>query len=183
MNQWRKDRIKGQHLLSRLGGFSSPLGGVSLRLPESERDVVRGVIIYLEDRRVLYVDMILEIPEQVTGSLLEIRKELTSAMKRVAANSPAAKSFEAMRAECRRFLSEPPPQFPNIGMASDTGSHRGMDAGFFANLGRLRSAFGQQLAELAYLYDLDLSDELASILPAIPKIDDEDAPERRYWRY
>jgi len=127
--------------------------------------------------------MILEVQDQVTDSLLEIRKELTSALKRVAPKSPAANSFEAMRAECRRFLSDPPPQFLNIGHDGGPRGRGGMDAGFFANLGKLRAAFGQQLAELAYLYDLDLSQELVSILPAEPQPDDEDTPERRHWRY
>ena len=177
----KKARIKGQHLLSRLGGFSSPFGGMTLRLPESERDVVRGVIVFLEDRRVLYSPHHLEISSQVVSSLLEIRKELTNALKRVSEESPAAKAFATMRAECRSFLTEDPPDFRH----ADHREWRGdMDAGFFAKLGQLRAAFGRHFAELAVLYDLDLSEDLRSILPPEPQADDEDAsPDRKFWRY
>jgi hypothetical protein len=174
-------RIEWQHLLSRLGGISTPFGGASLRLPESEKDVVRGVIVFLEDRRVLYENMYLEVPSQVVSSLLDIRKELTGGIKKVEADSPAAKSFKAMQAACRRFLTDTPADFPHIGDGPK--GRNGMDAGFFASLGALRAAFGQHLAELAYLYNVDLSEELAAILPAEPRDDDDDAPERRYWRY
>ncbi len=43
---------------------------------------------------------------------------------------------------------------------------------FFAALGKLRGIFGQQLADIAYLYRIDLEEQLASILPPEPKSDD-----------
>src|SRR5262249_21733730 len=41
---------------------------------------------------------------------------------------------------------------------------------FFAALGKLRGIFGQQLADIAYLYRIDLEEQLASILPPEPKV-------------
>jgi hypothetical protein len=55
---------------------------------------------------------------------------------------------------------------------------------FFEALGRLRAVFGQQLAELAGLYELSLCAELETILP--PPIDqsvNDDDFERKHWRY
>jgi hypothetical protein len=43
---------------------------------------------------------------------------------------------------------------------------------FFAALGKLRGIFGQQIADIAYLYRIDLEEQLASILPQEPKSDD-----------
>src|SRR5436305_1449125 len=142
----QRARIEAQNLLSRLGGFSASLtgGGISLKMPESEKAVVRELIISLENRRVLYVDYILEIEEQVVDSILEMRKELTASMKRVRKGTPAYSAFEVMRAECRRFLTGPFPQFPHAGRGLPQGG--GMNAGFFAALGILRASFGQQLA-------------------------------------
>jgi hypothetical protein len=179
----KKARIKAQALLSRLASLSVAGFGAGLKLPESERGVVREVIVFLEDRRVLYVDHHLEVKGQVIDSVLQIRKELTAALRRVEAKSPAAKVFEIMRAECRQFLTGAPADFPNIGNDGPHG-RGGMDASFFAALGKLRAVFGQQLAEMAVLYDLDLSVELSTILPPQAKTDDtDDDLDRRFWRY
>lgn len=177
-----KARIKGQHLLSRLGGITIPgIGGASFKFPESERDVVRQVVIFFEDKRALYEDFALEIEDHVIQSLLQVRKELTDAMKRVSSKSPAYRGFELMRAECRQFLTGPRGEFRHVERHSPRG---GMDAGFFAALGKLRGVFGERLAELAYLYDVDIGAELARILPPEPQADDGDVtPERRHWRY
>ena len=52
---------------------------------------------------------------------------------------------------------------------------------FFEALGKLRAVFGQQLAELAALDELDLSKNIKTILP--PPIDQggNDDFERKYW--
>jgi hypothetical protein len=179
----KKARIRGQDLLSRLGGVSASLtgGGISFKLRESERNVVREVLAALEDRRALYVDFDIEIEDQVVSSLMQIRKDLTDGLKRVVDGSPAAAGFRSMRAACREFLSEP---HSNPELGRRMGRHAREEDNFFAGLGKLRGVFGQQIAQLAYLYDLDVEKELASILPPEPQADDEDdAPERRYWRY
>jgi hypothetical protein len=71
-----------------------------------------------------------------------------------------------MRAACREFLTEPHPDFPHTGQDRHHG-RRAFSDGFFVALGKLRGTFGQQLAVLAYLYDIDIDieAELASILP------------------
>ncbi|MEH2624439.1 hypothetical protein V1292_002494 [Bradyrhizobium sp. AZCC 1719] len=182
MTTSEKVRIKGQELLSRLSSLSLLGFGIGVKFPEAERGVVREIIIFLEDRRVLYVNFNLEVESQVIDSVLSMRKELTSALKRVDSDSPAAKAFNSMRAECRRFLTSPRAGFPNIAGDGPRG-RGGMDASFFESLGKLRTVFGLQLAGLAALYDLDLSPELETILPPPPDTDEEDDLERRHWRY
>ena len=39
---------------------------------------------------------------------------------------------------------------------------------FLIALGALRATFGQQIALLAHLYEVDLDEHLASILPPVP---------------
>lgn len=76
-----------------------------------------------------------------------------------------------MRAACRRFLTEPPPDFRNLSWnrypEGRAGVHHDGSPGFFVALGELRAAFGTQLAILATGYGLDLEAELAAILPAV----------------
>jgi hypothetical protein len=178
----KKARIKGQKLLSRLSSLSAFGFGMGFKFQESEQQVVREVIIFLEDRRVLYVDYRLEIESEVVHSAMEIRKELTAVLMRVKPDTPAANAFNIMRTECRRFLSGPRADFRNVGDRGPQG-RPGMDAGFFEALGKLRAVFGQQLAELAALYELDLSADLETILPPPIDLSGDDDLERKYWRY
>lgn len=178
MSRTEKARIKGQHLRSRITSVSTPFGGVGLKPVESERKVVRDVIVFLEDRRSLYVDYNLEVESEVVSSILKIREALTKGIERVEDGTPAAESFRRLQAECRQFLTRPSPDFCNIGDLGPRG-RGGMDAGFFTELGILRRAFGTELARLAYLYDLDLSGDLETILPPEPQPDDATVAPRR----
>jgi hypothetical protein len=72
--------------------------------------------------------------------------------------SPAVPPLRAMRAACREFLTEPHPDFPHTGQDRHHG-RRAFRDGFFVALGKLRGTFGQQLAVLAYLYDIDIEAE------------------------
>jgi hypothetical protein len=88
--------------------------------PEPQRKIVRGVIAFLEDRRVPYNPYNIEIEREVSESVLEIRREITKAIQ-------AAPALRAMRAACREYLDQ---------------SHR-----FPHHLGfMLRAHFGLQIA-------------------------------------
>ncbi|MFJ6646514.1 hypothetical protein ACIQPS_12745 [Streptomyces sp. NPDC091290] len=71
-----------------------------------------------------------------------------------------AENLKAMRAACRRFLDVVGP--------NHSGHVRGrfQNATFGAALGELRAVFGIQLGVIAARYKLELSEELAGILPA-----------------
>ena len=162
-----KGKVAAKSLAHRLTGFSLPFFGVSWTPPADERDIVRRLLAALEDRRVLYVPYHLEVVAHVTVSVLQVREALTEALQSLSAESPAAGSIRAMRAACRRFLEEPPPDFHNL-----PGIYRGRHdeaggPGFFVALGELRASFGTHIAALAYRYGIDLEPELAAILPPI----------------
>lgn len=49
----KKAKLKSKTLLRRLGGVSAFGFGVSLKLPEADRTIVRELLVFLEDRRAL----------------------------------------------------------------------------------------------------------------------------------
>ncbi len=166
-----KRKIRAKSLLGRLSGFSLPVigGGVQWTPTKAERDIVRELLAFLEDRRALYVDYCLEIEDQVAQSVLQIRDELTKALQALPDGSKSAGPIRAMRAACRKFLTEPHPDFRNL-MRHGYGPRHHMDMegspGFFVALGELRATFGSQIAALAYAHSIDVEPELAAILPA-----------------
>jgi hypothetical protein len=164
-------KIKAKSLVSRLSGFSLPIigGGLQWVPTESERDTVRKLLAFLEDRRTLYVEYCLEIEDQVAYSVLQIREELTKALQTLPDDSKANGPVRAMRAACRKFLTEPHPEFRNLARhAHRPWGHLDLEGGpgFFVALGELRATFGAQIATLAFAYGIDVEPELASILPA-----------------
>lgn len=152
-----KIRFKGASAL----GF-----GTSWDISNADRDAVRGLLTFLEDRRVLYVPQHLEVHGDVEQSVHEIRRRCTDALTALAERAPARKHVQAIRAACRRFLEEPP-RFGNL-MPHQFGRFAD-EAGFFVALGELRASIGMQIANLASYYEIELEPDLAAILPAEDK--------------
>jgi hypothetical protein len=148
-------KVRFNDLAARITGISLPVFGVSWSPPESEREVVRQTFIFLEDRRALYNDFAHEIGLEVAESVLAIRSELTSALKRLSGGSEAAASLKAMRAACREYLD-------TTGRRSDRWSG---PFSFMAQLGRLRAIIGVHVAYLAVKYGIDIEGELLRVLP------------------
>lgn len=163
----KKAKIKSKALFSRIGGVSAFGFGVSLKLPEADRTVVRELLIFLEDRRALYVGSIWEQPEHVAASILQMRSELTNAIKRLSEKSLAQQCCRLMRASCRDFLeknnAEKVFSNPN-GRCHSTWE----EESFLISLGALRAIFGHQIAVLAHAYEVDVEQHLAAILPPAP---------------
>jgi hypothetical protein len=145
-------KIRFKELASRLTGVSLPVFGVSWNPPEPERKIVRETLVFLEDRRALYNDFAHEIEDQVAQSVLQIRTELTNAIRRLSEDAEAASSFRAMRAACREYLTDTSHRSPRF-------------FGAMAELGRLRGIFGIHVAYLAIKYGIDIEGDLSSIIP------------------
>lgn len=143
-----------KEIASRITGVSIPVFGVSWNPPESEREIVRQTFIFLEDRRALYNDFAHEINHEVSQSVLDIRSELTAALKRLSEKSEAAPCFKAMRAACREYLG-----------SACWPTHGGPFL-FMTELGKLRAMIGVQIAFLAVKYGIDLDGELMRVIPA-----------------
>lgn len=149
----RKTTIAFKEIASRITGISIPLFGVSWNPPESEREVIRELIIFLEDRRALYNDFAHELDDEVSQSVFAIRSECTAALKRLPEASEATSCLKAMRAACREYLD-------NSRAKSFSGPFS-----FMTELGKLRAMIGVQVAHLAVKYGIDIDGELALVIP------------------
>ena len=164
-----RGKVMARSIAHRLTGFSIPVFGVQWNPPADEQDIVRRLFVALEDRRVLFVPEYLEVPSEVTASVLRIRELLTERLQELPKDSAAAGSIRAMRAACRRFLDEPRPNFRNIhpNRRAEWIEREEFDPGFFVALGELRATFGTHIAALACQYGIDVQEELAVILPSL----------------
>ena len=159
--------MKFKQILGRITGFSIPIFGASWNPPEPEIEVAKRIILYLEDRRVLYNPSSLEVPSHCVKSIIEIRQFLTSELPKLNSKSELAVILQALRASCRKFLNQ-------VGEIDGEKIKYGGDMGHWASwhflpaLGELRGVFGMYLAMLATSYGLDIDNELASILPVKP---------------
>ncbi|WP_421993995.1 DUF6650 family protein [Roseococcus sp.] len=171
MSSVRKKALKSKELLSRLGGVSVLGVGMSFKPTEAERTVVRELLTGFEDRRVLFVQAIWEQPKYVLSSVEKMRGELTGTIKRLGEDSPTAAACRTMRGACRDFMTEfdgdkVTDMDPAFGKNRDTEN-------FLMRLGALRATIGQQIALLAHMYEIDLEEQLASVLPPLPELDDK----------
>lgn len=164
-------KVAFRDIASRITGFSGPLFGVSFNPPEPERNHIRRLIHFLEDRRVLFVPYHLEVVEEVNHSVGEIRQQLTATLQALPEGSYAASSIRVMRAACRTFMTGPRKDFKYISASWDDRPwdrrRGGRDSGpaFFMALGELRAIFGMHLHALAVAYGIDVEPELAAIMP------------------
>ena len=156
--------MKFREIASRLTGISSPVFGVSWSPPLPDVTVARRVVAYLEDRRVLFADESIEIPEHCASSVIEIRRYLTSEIQQLG-EGELCDDLRAMPAACRKFLEAIDDRG---GIVIRYGVQHGHWASwrFGSALGELRGVFGIHLAKLAVRYGLDVEDGLAQILPA-----------------
>jgi hypothetical protein len=154
--------MKFQEILNRLTGINTPILGVSWNPLDLEVTVARRVIIYLQDRRVLYNPYDLEIPEHCVESVLEIRHFLTSELVALDSNSELSKNLQAMQAACRKFLDKQTVHRFRILRSRDDNITMWI---FLTALGELRGVFGIHLAQIAAKYGLDIDEPLSSILP------------------
>jgi hypothetical protein len=153
-------KIRYQDVLQRITGISTPAFGISWNPPALDRDIVKQVLAFLEDRRALYNPYDMETPDYVERSILEIRATLSDALGKVEKNSVAGEAFTVMRRACREFLDEAE-HSPRTAFFHP--SRNSME--YFIALGKLRTLFGVQIARLSVAYGIDLEDELTKILP------------------
>jgi hypothetical protein len=172
----RKTVLKAKDVARRLRGLSALGFGASWDYPPSERETIRKLILFLEDRRALFNLLPAEVEDHVIASVASIRERCTEALGEMGEHAKAAVCIRIIRAACRRFLDEPYPSFANVEESPPdrTFSERQMSgnlrrgtrpAGFFTALGELRASIGQQIAILAASYGLDVEGNLVSIIP------------------
>ncbi len=155
-------KLKGKAIANRLTGISTPIGGISWTPPVNEKDKAKQLLVFLEARRVIYHPYDIEVSANVVKCIIKIRKHLIEDLEETCKSSILGESLTAMRAACRKF-------FDDFQKLPDRryllGPH------FINSLAELRTLFGIHVARLACAYDLEVENELASILPPVPEDD------------
>ncbi|MHB8579145.1 MAG: DUF6650 family protein [Ignavibacteriaceae bacterium] len=164
--------MKFKEIVKRLNGISTPIFGASWNPSQTDKDQAKEIIVFLEDRRVLYNPSEMEMPNHCVQSVLEIRRFITQKIGTIQLPD-LQESLRAMRASCRKFLD-------SVGIDEDImkfGHHRGHWASWEFNsaVGELRGVFGIHIARIAVMYGIDVEKDLAKILPAI----DSEEPRRK----
>lgn len=170
MNWFKKSKKVTASMARRITGISTPLGGMQWADPgPSEKDIVRAFLVFLEDRRVLYNSMQLEVPQQVERSVHEIREECTRNLQRLGVNAFATIPIRTIREESRRYHDNCNEAFHNMVHDWDPDRHdrNRFGPGFFTALGSYRATVGYQVALLAAHYDIDVEGDLASVIPGV----------------
>ncbi len=146
----------------RINGVSIFNVSVQWERKDDDKEIARRLINILEDRRMLWKDFSVEIEEQCVASARHTRTELTELLNNPDIGPELEQKIKAIRQAFRNFMDE-------IGHDAPWGHPRryrsmGTDPLSVA-LGRLRGVVGVQLGEIAALWDVKISDELASIVP------------------
>lgn len=134
-------------------GISTPILGFSINWnpPESAKNIAREVIIFLENRRVLYNSYHLETYTHCVYSANEMRDFLTDKIIK-ASSDDLEKHLRAMRRACIKFVQLLSRRHPNQFLAQ--------------GLGELRATLGLHIGILAAQYGIDIEDDLATIIPS-----------------
>lgn len=145
----------------RLTGVSSPFGGAQWESKIDDGEIARRVLNLLADRRMLWKDFSLEIEEQCVASADHARARLGVILDNPEIGAELARRVKLLQRLFRDFMGE-------VGPAGGNGDRSlrpmGTDPLSMA-LGRLRGLVGVQVGDLAARFDLDVSDELAAIVP------------------
>jgi len=161
----KKKRFPFSEIAKRISGLSTPVFGVSWNPPEDKRNIVRRLVAFLEDRRVLYNEYCMEYGPWVEQSVIEIRRELTDILSGCPEDLQLTGPLRAMRAACRKFLDDAGhPEMRKVVIYP-------RDAGIWYSLGEMRGIFGLHLAQLCTAYGVDVEPELETIFP---RIDEQD---------
>lgn len=148
----------------RLTGISCPFFGISWNPPETDRSIARRVILFLEDKRVLYNPSDLELPRHCVESVIGIREFLTNEMIQAQDNSKLFGYIKAMRIACRKFLNTISSK--DIRFLDEARYNGNFSSWVFGSaLGELRGTFGNMIAQISAAYGIDVEDDLAKIIP------------------
>ena len=143
------------------GGTIGPVGGQWER-KDDDREIARRVLNLLTNRRMLYRDFSVEIEEHCVESACLAREKLGEHLDNPEISPALAQRLQLLQRLFRQFVDESGPSGDDPWgrelrrMATDPLSMA---------LGRLRGLVGVQVGELAGEYDLDVSEELATIVP------------------
>ena len=146
-------------ILGRVNGISTPIFGISWNPDNDELNAVRKLIIYLEDRRVLYYEEEREGVDYCRQSVEEIRHKLTEFLQEFQTDNDLIKSVRNFRTACRAFCN-------GVGAVNFTNEPLPVQRSILnTELSKLRKVAGKTVGSLSVSYGLDVEDELAALIP------------------
>ncbi|MDW1675223.1 MULTISPECIES: DUF6650 family protein, partial [unclassified Vibrio] len=154
-----EENMDYKSILGRVNGISTPIFGVSWNPDNTEKDQVRKLIIYLEDRRVLFYEEDREGISYARRSVESIRERLTKFLEDFDTDKELIKSVRAFRSACRAFCNE-------VGSVNISSEPQPVQRSILnSELSKLRKVAGKTVGALSVSYGLDVEDELAAIIP------------------
>jgi hypothetical protein len=105
-------------------GFSTPFVGVQWTKTARDKDIARAVVVFLEDRRVLFAHRHVEDEQHCVESVLQIRTFLTEQIMQAKPGKDLKLALRHMRSACRRFLEAAGPAAESSGTTLATGMTR-----------------------------------------------------------
>lgn len=145
----------------RMTGGSGPFGGAQWERRDDDREIARRVLNLLADRRMLWKDFSLEIEEHCVRSANLARDRLGTHLDNPEIGPALALRVQLLQRLSRDFVDE-------VGPAGAEWDRPWRPIGtdpLSVALGRLRALVGVTIGELAAEYHLDVSDELATLVP------------------
>lgn len=140
----------------RLTGLSGFGLGLEWDWVKSDAEIVRRLLVLLEDRRALSYPPERANVKYVVASVIRVREELTSTLQELAAQSGAARSVRALREAARAFLDH----------VDDSGRLENHHEEFVTALDQLQSEFANYVRVLADRYTIEVLGSLADLLNA-----------------
>lgn len=142
--------------IKKITGFSTPFGGVSWQAQTSEREAIRELVVFLEERTTLYPN---ERPKLSNSfeSLAKTREKLTETITAVGEGSRSEPYLRQMRLIVTNFLQHQA-KFPNP-EGQDPAQSPELREGF----AEMRGALGANVQVLVSIYDLDVESCLAAL--------------------
>lgn len=150
-------------IMNKLTGISCPAFGISWNPDESERDIAKRIIVFLEAKRVLYSPYELETVFPVVHSVIEIRDMLTHEIPKMKKDSKLEECARAMRNSCNKFLSKCKDDDDFRKYATTKGNIYNWI--FLSSIGELRGVFGVMIGQIVKAYGVDVEEQLAEIIP------------------
>lgn len=142
-------------------GIATSVLGIQWERKDDDREIARRLLNQLGDRRMLWKDFSMEIEEHCVSSANTMRGQLTELLNNAEISANLAQRLQLLQRLFRDFVDD-------IGPTGDGWDRPrrafGTDPLSMA-LGRLRGLVGVQIGELAADYSLEVSEELATIVP------------------
>ena len=158
-------KLSWQRIAKHSTGIPGARNGTTWNPPPLEIDEARRLLLYLENRQVLYNDIILETGNQVMSSVQGMREHLDHKLqeREIDPNSKLATIAGDMQEACRTFVNAA--RKHRWSSPAFYGQKLRSDAQWVAALETFRARLGRCVARLAVEYHLNVERELASILP------------------